>query len=251
MYYSRPSSVAFICSGLGGAAKWKGGIQDHLATLTNATARGRDLAALVYGATAAVNTTPAVAAAAAARAGGSSSDEDDDNEELFVLRRPGDGSAAAADASGFGRQGLVKERKTSGNTIPDNPDGLDSSLPSATAAAAAGGGLGGLGLATAAAAVAGGLASRVAALAEKWSQVGVVEALRNRFVTGDWAAGAERAAARPGRFGGCWLGFRRGSGKCGQEKQRSVMHFWNQEKQGAGDKAGCNHQHKLRSCPES
>eukprot|EP00887_Chlorella_sp_A99_P004810 scaffold4.g4810.t1 len=35
----------------------------------------------------------------------------------------------------------------------------------------------------------------------KWEDPGAVEALRNRFVTGDWDAGAARAAARPGEEG--------------------------------------------------
>jgi hypothetical protein len=139
------------------------------------------------------------------------------------LRRPeGSSAAAAAAAAGSGGQGLVRHggsHRGSSLSLLENPDALDSSLPSATAAAAAaaaaadrggggggGGGFGGVGFTVAAAAaVAGGLAARVAALAEKWSQAGVLEALRNRFVTGDWAAGAERAAARPG---GCsWVGW--------------------------------------------
>lgn len=36
----------------------------------------------------------------------------------------------------------------------------------------------------------------------RWEDPASVESLRNRFVTGDWEAGAERAAARPGEEGG-------------------------------------------------
>ena len=40
------------------------------------------------------------------------------------------------------------------------------------------------------------------AMLAAWEDEQMVESLRNRFVTGDWAEGQKRAEARPGSEGG-------------------------------------------------
>ena len=197
---------------LGGASalRWKDNLAGRSASLLYAR-RGADLAALVYGGGGGEEANGGGGGGGGNRAAaaadeddedggnGTSSDDDggdSDDSDLFVLRRR-DG-AANGDASTPHKQQRGKPSSSSPAAAPprpqllllaDDPDGLDTTLPALHDAEMA-----------------------AAALERRWASRSAagdgddddfVTALkRERFVTGDWAAGAERAAAAGGAGGG-------------------------------------------------
>jgi len=82
-------------AGLGGAAKWKGGLLQHAADVFSR--RGADLQALIYGQRAVTERLDAAQQPARSAHRDASSDDD----ELFASRRPSDGQAAAKHSGGI------------------------------------------------------------------------------------------------------------------------------------------------------
>ncbi|KIY94899.1 putative Ribosome biogeneis protein BMS1 like protein [Monoraphidium neglectum] len=165
--------------GIGGAARWKAGLAARASAVF--APRGRDLRDMIYGQRATADAAGGGGDSGGGRkrgrgafeAGGGDGgeedegdDDDSDGEDLFRLRRSSTEQHAGPAAGGGARAG-------GGGGGGDPVDGPDTSRPAA----------------------AGQLLARQ--LEERWAEAEAVEALRNRFVTGDWEAAAARAAARP------------------------------------------------------
>ncbi|KAK9820869.1 hypothetical protein WJX81_007795 [Elliptochloris bilobata] len=132
--------------GLGGAARWKVGLQERAAALFSA--RGGDLAAHIYGVPATAEPQGQDAAALRGHVAKNKDGESDSDEELFVPRQRSSSGGAACDAED-----------------PEAPDTVRDALDEAHLAG--------------------------------WGDPGAAERLRDRFVTGDWEAAAQRSAAEP------------------------------------------------------
>jgi len=155
--------------GLGGAAKWKGAMLQRAAALFSA--RAADLQQYIYGTDATADENdPASKGAHENRSEDEEEEDDDDDDELFRPRR--------GKSSLFGGANGIHNNNNNNNNNTDK--GADKDVYNSIDAADCS------------------RADVSTALLTKWAEPEAAEELRNRFVTGDWDAGAARAAARPG-----------------------------------------------------
>ena len=155
--------------GLGMAARWKAKFGSNVSALF--ASRSADLQSYIYGNPDAslrrASGAEALGLAGRARGGGTANiDVDSDEEDLFYLKRS-DGRASSV------RPARAINDDDDDEDDKENIDADDCSRQSQLQA------------------------TGVTSIVDKWSGPDTVEGLRDRFVTGDWEAGAARNAARP------------------------------------------------------